>query len=193
MAKLKTGERLLFGIFGVFVVLAIISYVILEVIRLRATKPMYTATSHFNFSPAGLKGSEWFREANCTACHRALRNGTNMGLNLDGIGSRRTHEWIISFLTQPESVYTVRTVDHGPGKEAGFVAEMPPEKLQAIAVFLSELRADPGAATAAAPPLGQSDFIDNMVKMWAPAEWHEKYQDIRTKPPAAPQPQPSQP
>lgn len=181
MGKLKTGERLLFGIFGVFIMLAIISYVILEVIRAKAVKPMYTATSHFDFTPEGLKGSEWFREANCTACHRALRNGTNMGLNLDGIGSRRTPEWIADFLSHPESAYSVRTVDHGPGKEAAYVAQMPPEKLRAIAVFLSELRADNGAATAAAPPEGRSEFIDNMVKMWAPAEWNEKYQDVRTK------------
>ena len=182
MAKLKTGERLLFGIFGVFIVLAIVSYAILEVVRMKSTKPMYTATSHFDFTPEGLKGSVWFREANCTACHRALRNGTNMGLNLDGIGSRRTPEWIIDFLNHPESVYTVRTVDHGPSKEAAFVAEMPQEKLSGIAVFLSELRADTGAATAAAPPEGRSDFIDSMVKMWAPAEWNDKYQDIRSKP-----------
>ena len=189
MAKLKTGERLLFGIFGAFMVLAIISYVILEVIRMKSTKPMYTPTSHFDFSAEGLKGSEAFRFANCTACHRALRNGTNMGLNLDGIGSRRTQEWIIGFLNHPESTYTVRTVDHGPGKEAAYVAEMPQEKLHAIAVFLSELRADQGAATADAPPEGRSEFIDNMVKMWAPAEWNDKYQDVRTKLPKAPQAQ----
>jgi len=189
MAKLKTGERLLFGIFGVFIVLAIISYVILEVVRTHSTKPMYSATSHFDFTPEGLKGSEWFRQANCTACHRALRNGTNMGLNLDGIGSRRTHEWIVNFLNHPEAAYPVRTVDHGPGKEAAFVAEMPQEKLKAIAVFLSELRADQGAATAEAPPEGRSEFIDSMVKMWAPAEWNDKYQDVRTKPPVTPKPQ----
>lgn len=186
MSKLKTGERLLFGIFGVFILLAIISYVILEVVRMKSTKPMYTATSHFDFTPEGLKGSEWFRQANCTACHRALRNGTNMGLNLDGIGSRRTPEWIVDFLNHPESAYPVRTVDHGPGKEAAYVAEMPSEKLAAIAVFLSELRADRGAATAEAPPEGRSEFIDNMVKMWAPAEWNDKYQDVRTKQPESP-------
>ena len=188
MAKLKTGERLLFGIFGTFIVLAIISYALLEVIRMKSSKPMYTATSHFDFTPEGLKGSEWFRQANCTACHRALRNGTNMGLNLDGIGSRRTPEWIADFLIHPESAYSVRTVDHGPGKEAAYVAEMPQEKLHGIAVFLSELRADRGAATAEAPPEGRSEFIDNMVKMWAPAEWNDKYQDVRTKLPEPPQP-----
>lgn len=189
MAKLKTGERLLFGIFGVFIVLAIVSYVILEVIRAKSVKPMYTATSHFDFTPEGLKGSEWFRQANCTSCHRALRNGTNMGLNLDGIGSRRSPEWIVEFLNRPEATYSVRTVDHGPGKEAAYVAQMPQEKLRAIAVFLSELRADNGAATAAAPPAGRSEFIDNMVKMWAPAEWNDKYQDVRTKPLEAPKSQ----
>jgi len=189
MAMLKTGEKLLFGIFGAFIVLAIISYVILEVIRTHSTKPMYTATSHFDFSPVGLKGSEWFRQANCTACHRALRNGTNMGLNLDGIGSRRTLEWIVDFLNHPEAAYSVRTVDHGPGKEAAYVAEIPQEKLQAIAVFLSELRADRGAATAEAPPEGRSEFIDSMVKMWAPADWNEKYQDVRTKPSESPKSQ----
>lgn len=189
MAKLKTGERLLFGIFGIFIVLAIISYVILEVIRAKSTKPMYSPTSHYDFTPEGLKGSVMFREAGCTACHRALRNGTNMGLNLDGIGSRRTTEWITNFLNQPESVYPVRTVDHGAGKEAAFVALLPPEKLHAITVFLSELRADTGAATAAAPPEGRSEFIDNMVKMWAPPEWNDKYQDVRTKPPEVPKSQ----
>ena len=189
MAKLKTGERLLFSIFGIFIVLAIVSYVILEVVRAKSATPMYTATSHFDFTPEGLKGSEWFRQANCTSCHRALRNGTNMGLNLDGIGSRRSPEWIVEFLNHPEATYSVRTVDHGPGKEAAYVAQMPQEKLRAIAVFLSELRADNGAATAAAPPAGRSEFIDNMVKMWAPAEWNDKYQDVRTKPLDAPKSQ----
>jgi hypothetical protein len=192
MASIKTGEKLLFGIFGVFMALAIISYVILEVIRTHSSKPMYTATSHYDFSPEGLKGSDYFRHANCTACHRALRNGTNMGLNLDGIGSRRTLDWIVNFLNHPEATYSVRTVDHGPGKEAAFVAEIPQEKLQAIAVFLSELRADRGAATAEAPPEGRSEFIDNMVKMWAPSDWNSKYQDVRTKSHDAPQ-SPTQP
>ena len=83
----------------------------------------------------------------------------------------------------------MRTVDHGPAKEAAYVAELPQEKRHAIAVFLSELRADNGAATAAAPPEGRSEFIDSMVKMWAPAEWNDKYQDVRTKIPEVPKSQ----
>lgn len=182
--SLKTGEKLMFGIFGAFVVLAVISFVILEVVRFNRTEPMYEATMHFDFSPEGLKGSQLFRQGRCTSCHRALRNGTNMGLSLDGLGSRRTLEWILAFLHDPEAVYTMRTLDHGPSpKEAAYVAKLPPADLHAIGVFLSELRADQGAASSALPPEGRSEFIDNMVKAWAPKEWDEKYSDVRNKPP----------
>lgn len=186
MAKqsLKTGEKLMFGIFGVFVLLAVVSFVILEVVRARSSTSIFQATMHFDFTPDGLRGSELFREARCTSCHRAMRNGTNMGLSLDGLGSRRNLEWISKFLTDPEATYDARTLDHGPApKEAAYVAELPRADLHAIAVFLSELRADQGASAAARPPEGRSEFIDNMVKAWAPKEWSEKYTDIRTKPP----------
>lgn len=180
---LKTGEKLLFGIFGVFVVLAVISFIILEVVRFKSTKPMFEATMHFDFTPEGKRGSELFREARCTSCHRAMRNGTNMGLSLDGLGSRRTRDWILEFLKNPEKTYDARTIDHGPApKEAAYVADLPPQDVNDIATFLSELRADVGAAAAARPPEGRSEFIDNMVKAWAPKEWDEKYTDIRTKP-----------
>jgi len=166
------------------VVLAIISFVILEVVRFRSTEPMYDPTMHFDFSPEGLRGSELFRQARCTSCHRAVRNGTNMGLSLDGLGSRRTQEWNLKFLSDPETTYNSRTLDHGPApKEAAYVSALPPADLHAIGVFLSELRADRGASAAALPPEGRSEFIDNMVKAWAPKEWDEKYSDVRNKPP----------
>jgi hypothetical protein len=40
-----------------------------------------------------------------------------------------------------------------------------------------------GSAAAPKPPEGRSEFIDNMLKVWAPKEWDEKYSDIRTKAP----------
>jgi cytochrome c553 len=181
---LKVGEKLMFGIFGAFVVLAVISFVILEVVRAKSSKPMFQPTMHFDFTAEGLRGSELFREARCTSCHRAMRNGTNMGLSLDGLGSRRSKEWIVNFLTNPEATYDARTIDHGPApKEAAYVAEIPRSELMDIAAFLSELRADVGSAAAPKPPEGRSEFIDNMLKVWAPKEWDEKYSDIRTKAP----------
>jgi len=177
---LKVGEKILFGIFGVFIVLATISYIILEIVRTRAPEPMFQVKTHYDFSPVGEQGSVMFRESRCTSCHRALRNGTNMGLSLDGIGTKRTREWIYQFLKEPEATYTARTIDHGARpKEASYVADLPEEQLVAISTFLSELRVDQGSSSSHMPPQGKSPFIDNMLKAWAPESWKEKYGDIR--------------
>lgn len=187
MAKgqsLKVGEKVLFGVFGVFVVAAVIGYIILETVRLNSEKPLFEIKTSFALSEEGKLGSRLFRESRCTACHRAMRNGTNMGLNLDGIGSRRTQEWIYSFLINPEGTYETETFDHSVTRprEAGYVAEMPRDELKAISVFLSELRSEQGSASAPMPPEGKSEFIDGMLKTFAPEDWKDKYQDIRDRP-----------
>lgn len=181
---LKSGEKILFSITGVFILLATIGYVALEVYRMNQPEPLFEAKTRYNFSEAGHQGSQLFRESRCTACHRALRNGTNMGLSLDGVGSLRTLDWLVSFLADPEKVYGAKTLDHGPApKEAAYVAQLPEQERYAIAVFISELKADQGSSSAPMPPEGRSEFIDSMVKMWAPPHWSEKYDDIRDKPP----------
>lgn len=183
-SKLKTGEKVLFIFTGVFIVLATIGYVILETVRLSSDKPMFEVTTHFNLSEDGHKGSAVFRASRCISCHRAMNNGTNMGLSLDGTGSKRTRQWVLDFLLTPERMYEARTFDHGPRpKEAAYVAELPREELELIATFLSELRSDPGSSSSPVPPPGRSPFIDKMIKNWAPAEWKEKYTDVREKTP----------
>lgn len=180
---LKPGERALFAVFGAFLVLAVIGYIVLETVRSHMKEPMFTSLSSFDSTAEGLRGSELFREANCTACHRAMRNGTNNGIVLDGIGSRRSVEWIENFLRRPEATYGTPTMDHAPGREAGYTITLPPADIHDIAVFLSELKAEQGSSMAREPPPESSGFIDSMVKMWAPEGWKDKYQDIRTKPP----------
>ncbi len=179
---LKAGEKILLIIFGVFFVLAMIAYAVLETVRLNKEEPMFEQTTFFDFSEVGKEGSELYRKARCNSCHRALRTGTSMGLILDGIGSRRSVEWLENFLINPEATYGSPTLDHGlPPKEAAYVARMPREDLHKIAVFLSELRAKPGSAVAKVPPPERSEFIDNMVKAWAPESWKEKYEDVRKR------------
>jgi len=181
---LKPGEKILFTVAGVFVVFAIIAFIIMQFFIATSDKPIFEQKTHADFSAEGQKGSEYFRVEGCTTCHRALRNGTNMGrtADLDGIGSRRTAEWMYTFLTNPVNTYGAETMDHRPGqRSAAYVAMMPKEKLHAIAVFLSELKSDQGSSSAAVPPKGDSPFIDSMVKTWAPKEWKEKYPDIRDK------------
>ncbi len=178
---LKSGEKILFIVFGVFFVLALIAYLSLETIRLTSDEPMFKPNTFFDFSEKGKEGSAIYRKANCNACHRALRAGTSMGLSLDGIGNKRSVEWLEEFFVDPEKMYG-RTLDHGlPPKEAAYTAELSKEERHLVAVFLSELRADPGSSVAKMPPPEHSAFIDNMVKMFAPAEWKEKYTDIRDR------------
>jgi len=181
---LKPGEKILFTVAGVFVVFAIIAFIIMQFFIATSDKPIFEQKTHADFSAEGQKGSEYFRVEGCTTCHRALRNGTNMGrtADLDGVGSRRTMEWMYAFLINPVDTYGSETIDHRPGlRAAAHVALLPKEKLHAIAVFLSELKSDQGSSSAPVPPKGESPFIDSMVKTWAPKEWKEKYTDIRDK------------
>ncbi len=177
---LKRGEKILFGVVALIGVFALASFVMLEVVRARMDKPMYQDATHFDFSAEGLQGSSIFRYKKCTSCHRAVRNGTNMGLDLDGIGSKRSFEYLLNFLKNPEATYATKTLDHGAApKEAAYVAQLPEAELHALAVFLSELRAKRGSADAPLPPPEHSGFIDEMVKVWAPSNWKSEYQDVR--------------
>lgn len=184
--NLKQGEKILFGIAAAFIIVAIIGYVLLETVRLTSDEAMFESKTSFTLSPPGHRGSELFRHSGCTACHRAMRNGTNMGLSLDGVGSVRTQEWLYEFLRFPEQTYTAVTFDHGaPPKEAAYVANMADDELYDIAVFISELKSEQGSASAPMPPEGGSAFIDSMLKTFAPKEWDEKYQDVRERMPKA--------
>jgi cytochrome c553 len=176
---MKRGEKILFGIFLGIGVFALISFVLMEIIRARMDKPMYPTTTHYDFSDEGLRGSMLARKADCTRCHRIMRNGTNMALELDGIGSRRDFNYLFNFLKNPEATYPTKTFDHGPApKEAAFVAQLPEADLHAIAVYLSELKADIGSPVARAPE-GRSGFIDEMLRVWAPDSWKADYKDVR--------------
>lgn len=177
---MKSGEKILFLTVSIFILLAVIAYIALETYRLTSEKPIFETKTSFIFSKEGKVGSRLFREARCTSCHRALRNGTNMGLSLDGVGSYRTLDWLVRFLADPEAVYGSPTLDHGATpKEAAYVALIPEADRHAIAVFISELKAEQGSVSAPVPPEGRSEFIDDMVKMWAPKDWGGKYRDIR--------------
>jgi cytochrome c553 len=184
---LRLGEKVLFGIAAAFVLFAVLSFAGMEIYRQRSGKQMYVQTTHFDFTPEGLTGSERFRDLGCTTCHRAVRNGTNNGVNLDGIGSRRSPEYLSKFLREPEATYGSPTVDHGIGKGAEYVAGLPEKDLHALAVFLSELKATQGSPDARMPIEGHSGFIDEMVKIWAPSSWKSQYKDVREESaPAAP-------
>ena len=179
LRQLKLGEKILFGIVGLICVFAVLSFIGLEIYRARLDHPMYPVTSTYDFTPEGRHGSEDFRASGCTSCHRAMRNGTNQGVDLDGIGSKRSPEYLKAFLRQPEATYETKTMDHGPSKGAAYVAGLPEADLNAIVVFLSQLKAVQGSADARLPVPERSGFVDAMVKMWAPSSWKADRHDLR--------------
>ena len=178
-SQLKLGEKILFIIAGLIFVFAVLSFVMLEVYRSHLNRPMYPNYSSFDFTAEGQKGSSLFRTHGCPDCHRAVRNGTNQGVDLDGIGSKRSLDYLLQFLKRPEATYETKTMDHGLNKAAGYVAGLPEADLHAIAVFLSELKATQGSPDARLPMPERSGFVDEMVKIWAPDTWKHQYHDLR--------------
>jgi len=179
---LKTGEKLLFIVAAAFILLAAIGFGIMQYMMATHDKPIFEQYTHFDLTEMGHKGSEIYRHQACSECHRAMSEGTNMGNSLDGIGSKRSVEWLERFLSEPEKTYDHATMDHGvKPKQAYYVAQLPKEDIHALAVFLSELRSDQGSSSSPVPPKGDSPFIDMMVNTWAPEAWKEKYTDIRDR------------
>jgi cytochrome c553 len=177
---MKKGEKILFGVVALIVIIALGNFAVLEWLGFTSKKPIFTVVTHYDFSAEGLRGFELYRQSDCYSCHRAVGSGTNMGLNLDGIGSNHSVDYLYNFLKEPEKTYRAKTVGHGLSpKEADYVSALPDADLHALAVFLSQLKADQGSASAFEPPKGESSFIDAMLDMWVPDGWRNQFKDVR--------------
>ena len=177
---MKKGEKIVFGIIALLVLITVVNFTVLESVRHNTDKPMYPILTHFDFSVDGLRGYQLYQQSNCYSCHRAVGNGTSMGLSLDGLGSKHDVNYFYSFLKQPEQTYGAKTMDHGaPPKDAAYVSALPDPDLRVMAIFLSELKADQGSSSSFEPPQGESSFINAMLDMWAPDGWRSQYKDIR--------------
>lgn len=177
---MKLGEKILFGLVGLLVVITVVSFFSLESIRHKSDKPLYPVLTHYEFTAEGERGYGIYQQNGCYACHHAVGSGTSMGVGLDGLGSKHDLNYFVDFLKNPEKTYGARTLDHGaPPKDAAYVSELPEADLHAMAVFLSELKSDQGSSSSFEPPQGQSSFIDAMVEMWTPAGWKAQFTDIR--------------
>jgi hypothetical protein len=177
---MKKGEKILFGIVAFLVVVTVVNFTVLETIRHNSDKPLYPILTHFVFSDEGQRGYLIYQQKGCYTCHRAVGSGTSMGISLDGLGSKHELSYFVNFLKDPEKIYGSKTMDHGsPPKDAAYVSKLPDTDLHAMAVFLSELRADQGSSSSFEPPQGDSSFINAMLDMWAPDNWRTQYRDIR--------------
>jgi hypothetical protein len=177
---MKKGEKILFGIIALLVLITVVNFTVLETVRHNTDKPLFPILTHFDFSADGQRGYGIYQHSDCYECHRAVGSGTSMGVSLDGLGSKHDVSYFYSFLKHPEQTYGAKTMDHGaPPKDAAYVSALPDSDLHALAVFLSELKSDQGSSSSFEPPEGKSSFINAMLDMWAPDGWRSKYRDIR--------------
>ena len=177
---MKKGEKILFGVIGLLVLVTVVNFTILESVRHNTDKPLFPILTHYDFSAEGLKGYGIYQQNHCYDCHRAVGSGTSMGVSLDGLGSKHDVDYFYNFLKHPEQTYGAKTMDHGvPPKDAAYVSVLPDADLRAMAVFLSDLKSDQGSSSSFEPPEGESSFINAMVDMWTPKNWRNKFSDIR--------------
>ena len=179
---MKKGEKILFGIIALLVLITVVNFAVLESVRHHSNTPLFPVLTHFDFSADGLRGYQIYQQSNCYTCHRAVGSGTSMGVSLDGLGSKHEITYFYNFLKEPEQTYGAKTMDHGAQpKDAAYVSALPDKDLHALATFLSELKADQGSSSSFVPPKGDSSFIDAMLDMWVPDSWRSQFKDIRDK------------
>ncbi len=135
---MKRGEKLMFAFAGIVVVLAFFrGYQFLT-----AEEP--SVPKHFyEWDETGLQGQLLYREKGCNNCHRALGTG-EIGYSpvLDGIGTRRSVNWLRQYLTDPGTLVN-GTAHHGNlGPDFRLLTESERERLTA---FLAGLHANPNS------------------------------------------------
>jgi cytochrome c2 len=103
------------------------------------------------WNEAGLEGHTVYRGMGCNSCHRALGVGeVGVAPVLDGVGTRRTLEWLESYLKDPESLVpgTAHNGSFGPD-----FRELEESERSLLAAFLFALKANPGSPNYPGPPL----------------------------------------
>ena len=86
---------------------------------------------------ASRAGEAVFRREGCGTCHQVFGNGATYGPKLDGLGSRRSAEWLRSYLIDPQPgvgdrPYRVRMPAY---------AGLAPQERDALVAYLQALRA----------------------------------------------------
>jgi hypothetical protein len=144
---LKLGERVILFtagvllVFGFFFWLAAITGVT-EVMRVRDV---------YEGGVEADKGLDLVKRHGCRNCHNVLNTGEwGLGPGLDGIGSRRTYQWIRAYLEDPARQMGGKTLHNGTyGPD---FSEFTPQEKDLIATFLFANKSMPGSANYGEPP-----------------------------------------
>lgn len=81
-------------------------------------------------------GEVIYRREGCNACHQILGNGYGYGPGLDGIGSRRTQQWLQRYLQAPWPGVSKRHYR----TEMPAYDRLPEDELEALTAYLAALK-----------------------------------------------------
>lgn len=147
MAKLKFGEKVMFGIAALLAVAAVGK----TVMQSRAEGPAHVR-DFYEWTVAGLEGKALYGQLGCNNCHRVMGVG-EVGLApvLDGEGTRRQRDWLVHYFESPTSVVPGSAHDGHLGPDFRRLA---PEQRIVLIEFLFGLKAGPASPNYPTPPTG---------------------------------------
>jgi len=128
--KLRAGEWL---VFTGSLLIAGFALFVGALIWLKPPPPRYA----YAVSAAAEQGEVIYRREACRDCHKVFGNGSASGPPLDGVGSRRSPDWLQAYLAAPRAT----------GGEPAYRVTMPsyaglkPAERDALVAYLSALAA----------------------------------------------------
>ena len=135
---MKRGEKIVFAIAGL-VVIAGIARGYQQITAVDRPPPK----NYYEFSEIGLEGHLVYRKMGCNSCHRAMGTGeVGIAPVLDGVGTRRTLNWLRDYLTDPGALVPGTAHYGNLGPDFRLLGDDEREKL---AHFLTGLRANPNS------------------------------------------------
>ncbi len=141
---MKLGEKLMFGFAVVIAVLAVAKGV-------RYISEPRKPRDYYEWNAASLKGHTLYRQLGCNSCHRALGVGEiGVAPVLDGTGTKRTLEWLQSYMKDPGKLVPGTAHDGSLGPD---FRTLQGEQQALLAAFLFALKANPGSPNYPKPPL----------------------------------------
>ncbi len=130
--KISSGELVV--IIGSVVIIGFAA-VVGSVIYLKPPPVQFTYTAN----ELTTKGEVVYRREGCLSCHEIFGNGASYGPSLDGVGSKRTQQWLRRYMMAP-----------WPGVSAKpYRLVMPPydhlavEDMDALVAYLKALKVNP--------------------------------------------------
>ena len=142
---MKLGEKLVFG-FAVVVMVAAVA----KGVKFANTSDPHKPRDYYEWNEASLKGHVLYRRLGCNSCHRALGVGEiGVAPVLDGEGTRRSFEWLQSYLKDPEVLVPGTAHKGGLGPDFRSFDET---EQALLAAFLFALKANPGSPNYPEPP-----------------------------------------